>query len=639
MTPRQEHLIYEFGEFQLDALRRVLSSRPDGKPLPITGKVFDTLLYFVERAGQLLDKHLLMQALWPGIVVEEGNLTQTVHTLRRVLGERPEEHRFIVTVPGRGYRFVAAVRVETVVEPDPVAAKETAKETARKTVIADNMSTHGPKRLALVTLALAVLGGLLFLFLERPGGPPEASVAPSIAVLPFVDMSPERNQAYFADGLSEEILNLLAQSASLRVIARTSSFSFRNQNNDIATIARKLSVTHILEGSVRKSGDRIRITAQLVDCATSAHVWSETYDREMKDVLGVQEDIAAAVAESLRITLTGTDPPRRRETDSTEAFEHYLTGRYFMNRRGADDVAKAADYFKQALQLDPGYARAWAGLAGAYRDRLAVANPIPNSTLRQWHEAVDQALELGPNLAESHVRAAQYYWYLGDMTTAEQHCKRAIALNPSDAMVLSVSAGKAVLKGHLSDAVLLQRRAVTVDPLSAANRANLGIYLTAAGNPDEAKAELEKASELSPTQVDVYADIARVLIIQRRFDEALVAARKLPEGQLREHSLALVYQALGDAAAADATLARLLALATRPDADMLAKVAVAEVYTFRGNSDEAFKWLALASQQAREDRGDMQELQMTQEINVSPFFNRLHADPRWQPVLASVAVM
>lgn len=634
MEPRQEHLIYEFGEFQLDALRRVLSSRPDGKPLPITGKIFDTLLYFVERAGQLLDKRLLMQALWPGIVVEESNLTQTIHTLRRVLGERPEEHRFIVTVPGRGYRFVANVRVETVVEPDPVAAKETAKET----VVADNMSTHGPKRLALVTLALAVLGGLLFLFLERPGGPPEASVAPSIAVLPFVDMSPEHNQEYFADGLSEEILNLLAHSASLRVIARTSSFSFRNQNNDIATIARKLNVTHVLEGSVRKSGERIRITAQLVDGATSAHVWSETYDREMKDALGVQADIAAAVAESLQITLTGTDPPRRRETDSTEAFEHYLAGRYFMNRRGADDVSKAADYFKQALQLDPGYARAWAGLAGAYH-ALTGANPIPDSTLRQWHEAVDQALALGPNLAESHVRAAQYYWYLGDTTTADQHCKRAIALNPSDALVLSVSASKAVLEGHLSDAVLLQRSAVTVDPLSAANRSNLGIYLAAAGNLDEAKAELEKASELSPTRVDVYADIARVLILQRRFDEALVAAKKLPEGQLREHSLALVYQALGDAPAADATLARLVALATQPDSDMLAKVAVAEVYTFRGNPDEAFKWLALASQQTREDHGHMQELQMTQEVNVSAFFNRLHVDPRWQSMLASVDVM
>lgn len=634
MEPRQEHLIYEFGEFQLDALRRVLLSRPDGRPLPITGKVFDTLLYLVERAGQLLDKRLLMQALWPGIVVEESNLTQTIHTLRRVLGERPEEHRFIVTVPGRGYRFVADVRVGTVVEPAPVAAKETAKET----VIADNMSTHGPKRLALVTLALAVLGGLLFLFLERPGGPPEASVAPSIAVLPFVDMSPERNQEYFADGLSEEILNLLAHSTSLRVIARTSSFSFRNPNNDIATIARRLNVTHVLEGSVRKSGDRIRITAQLVDGTTSAHVWSETYDREVKDVLGVQADIAAAVAESLQITLTGTDPPRRRETDSTEAFEHYLAGRYFMNRRGADDVSKAADYLKQALQLDPGYARAWAGLAGTYHV-LTWANPIPDSTLRQWREAVDQALALGPNLAESHVRAAQYYWYLGDTTTADQHCKRAIALNPSDAMVLSVSAGKAVLEGHLSDAVLLQRSAVTVDPLSAANRANLGIYLSAAGNLDEAKAELEKAGELSPTLVNVHADIAKVLIIQRRFDEALVAAKKLPEGQLREHSLALVYQALGDAAAADATLARLLALATQPDADMLAKVAVAEVYTFRGNPDEAFKWLALASQQTREDRGHMQELQMTQEVNVSPFFNRLHVDPRWQSVLASVDVM
>jgi len=308
-----------------------------------------------------------------------------------------------------------------------------------------------------------------------------------------------------------------------------------------------------------------------------------------------------------------------------------------MNRRGAGDVSKAADYLKQALQLDPGYARAWAGLAGVYYVTLTGASPIPDSALRQWREAVEQALALGPNLAESHVRAAQYYWDLGDTATAEQHCKRAIALNPSDAMVLSVLADKAVLEGHLSDAVLLQRSAVAVDPLSAVNRSNLGIYLTAAGNLEEAKAEFERAGELSPMQASVHAEVARVLIIQRRFDEALAAANELPEGQLRERSLALVYQALGDAPAADATLARLLALATQPDSDILAKVAVAEVYAFRGNADEAFKWLASASQQVSEDRGH--RLQLTEEVNLSPFLDRLHVDPRWQSVLASVDVM
>jgi TolB-like protein len=244
----QQPRLYEFGEFQLDAGRGVLRSSRDGKPLELTSKALSTLLYLLEHAGQVVEKGALFAAVWPNVVVEEGNLTQTVHVLRRALGEHPDDHRFIVTVPRRGYRFVADVRRETraVATPRPI---------------------H------------------------------------SIAVLPFTDLSPEGDNDYFSDGLSEEVVNFLAQSPDLQVTARTSSFSFRNQSVDIATIAEKLNVRYVVEGSVREVGKRVRITVQLVEASSSSYVWSHTYERDVDDAFAVQAEIAAAVVQALRAHL------------------------------------------------------------------------------------------------------------------------------------------------------------------------------------------------------------------------------------------------------------------------------------------------------------------------------------------------
>ena len=610
VTPRQAHLIYEFGAFRLDALRRVLSLRVDGQPLQLTGKIFDTLLYFVERSGQLLDKRTLMEALWPNVVVEESNLTQVIHTLRRVLGERPDDHRFIVTVPGRGYRFVADVTTSTVEEPQqPVR----------------------PRMLAAAAVAVMVLAGVAFWLLQGSGQPlRSASSHPqplSIAVLAFVDMSEAQDQAYFAEGLSEEILNLLAQSTTLRVTARTSSFSFKGRNVDIATIADTLNATHVLEGSVRKSGDRVRITAQLVDGRSSVHLWSQTYDRDITDIFGVQDEIAAAVAESLQVTLTGSASPSMGQTKNALAFERYLQGKYFYNRRGESDVTRAKEYFEQALQLDPGYARAWAGLAGVYQ--LARQQGLPGA-LPAWRAAVEQALALGPNLADSHVRAAQYYWWLGDRDAAEAHSKRAIALNPSDPLVLGAAAGRAFSRGHWSEAIALQRRAVAVDPLSAIGHNNLAAFLMTLGEWDEAVTEFSRARELSPTLNRIDIDIAKVQLLRQRFDEALAAAARIPAGPARDQCMALAHRAPGQKTEADAALARLVALANGADSDPTIDVSIAEAYAFRGEEDEALKWVTRAMQR-QAGRNWTRE-----DIMQSPFLRTLHADARWHTLLARV---
>jgi TolB-like protein/DNA-binding winged helix-turn-helix (wHTH) protein len=629
MEQRQAHSIYEFANFRLDAQRRILSSRIDGLPLQVTGKVLDTLVYFVEHAGELLDKQSLLAALWPNVVVEESNLTQTIHTLRRALGERPGEHRFIVTVPGRGYRFVADVKLAA--SDDSAADQQVAPRFAWP---------RTPVLVAIVTAIIVLATGLSFFLMRAPAEPQRGSAsvvpatAPAVAVLPFVDMSEEQNQTYFADGLSEEILNLLAQSAAMRVIARTSSFSFKDRPElDVATIARRLDATHVLEGSVRKSGEHIRITAQLVDGVTSAHLWSQTYDREVTDIFSVQDDIAAAVAAALNATLSDDDQPQRADTTSAQAFERYLHGRYFFNRGGESDVVRAKEYFEQALQGDPNYARAWAGLAGTYNATLGSGQAAAQAEQRAWLESIERGLSVGPGLAEAHVRAAQYYWWLGDWGTSDEHCKVAIALNPSDSLVLSVSALKAIAIGHRQEALSLQRRAVAVDPLSAQGRAHLGLYLAAVGELEEAEKELRHARELSPTLPSIDLDIAKVLVMRQRFDEASAIFEQMPSGPLRDQGLAMAAYGNGKVNAADESLARLTARAELPNAAPQIKIYVAEVQAFRGNTEQALALIESALGAASARHTTAATIYASQLVHRSPFFIRLHTHARWQSLL------
>ncbi|HEY7640196.1 MAG TPA: winged helix-turn-helix domain-containing tetratricopeptide repeat protein [Steroidobacteraceae bacterium] len=623
MTSKQAHLTYEFGEFRLDPLRRVLS-RDDGSPLQVTGKIFDTLQFFVERAGQLLDKRTLIETLWPNVVVEEGNLTQTIHTLRRLLGERPDDHRYIVTVPGRGYRFVAQVTTRTCEEPQPAAPEPIPETSAQRPARRRALAASAAVMIVLAGAAFWLLQGSRHAATSATSQPTQLS----IAVMPFVDLSEAQDQEYFAEGLSEEILNLLAQSTSLRVTARTSSFAFKGRTADIATIADALKVTHVLEGSVRKSGNRVRVTAQLIDSAGSVHLWSQTYDRDLNDVFGIQDEIAASVAESLQVTLTGTAQARPVQTGNAAAFERYLQGKYFFNRRGASDLERAQDYFQQALQLDPNFGRAWAGLAGVY---TITTDRTPPGSVPEWGKAVERALQLGPNIAESHVRAAQYYWRLGRPEISEVHCHRAIALNPSDPLVLSVSASREFEEGHWSEGIALQRRAVAVDPLAAVGRGNLGNYLATIGEWDEAVRELEKARELSPTLNGIDSEIAKVQILRQQFNEALAAIDRIPAGQVRDSCLALTYRAPGQRAAADAALARLEASADVPVVDATLAIWIAEVYAYRGDNAAALKWAdkALLPTDPEEAREWTRVLLVT-----SPFLRVLHADARWHTLLA-----
>jgi TolB-like protein/DNA-binding winged helix-turn-helix (wHTH) protein/tetratricopeptide (TPR) repeat protein len=623
MQPQQAHPIYEFGDFELDARRRVLVSRADGQQVDITGRVLEALVYLVERPGQLVDKKMLIEALWPHVVVEEGNLTQTIHALRRVLGEKPGEHRYIATVPGRGYRFVAEVRVRAeqakVDLPQPPAPLLPPRP--KSVLIA----------VALSLVLVAVVAVLAWRDRKQPVEEAAVRAPPSIAVLAFVDMSAEQDQEHFAEGLSEEILNLLAQTDSLRVIARTSSFSFKGQNADIGTIAQRLAVSYVLEGSVRKAGERLRITAQLIDASTSAHVWSDTYDRNVDDIFGVQREIASAVADALHVAL-GRAGPRRAETSSTQAYDHYLQGRHLFHRRSGADLLQAKSHFEQAVQIDPNYGRAWAGLAGFYFVTRYDYAESPDRMAR-WREAVERAVALAPDLAEAHVRAAQYYVTTGDRDVAKTHMARASALDPGDPLLLGMLLSRAISEGRLEDALELQRRVVATDPLSATNRSNLGLLLMMVDRLPEAQAELERSLELSPAGRYAKDNIADALILQGRIDEALKVISQMPADHERDQRLALAYYARGDVSEGDAMLARLLALAEKPDSHAEVAVAVAEVYATRNDPDRAFKWLDTALERSTPAR--LPGWVMDDNLQAAPFLKSLHADPRWDEFIAA----
>jgi eukaryotic-like serine/threonine-protein kinase len=470
-------------------------------------------------------------------------------------------------------------------------------------------------------------GAALWLWLGRgrtgaPAGVPGASATASIAVLPFANISGEQENEYFSDGLSEELLNTLAQIPLLRVAARTSAFQFKGKNEDLRVIGKKLNVGSILEGSVRKAGRHVRITAQLVNVADGFHLWSESYDRELDDIFAVQDEIARSVSSALRLTLLekGGASAVSSRTGNAEAYNLYLQGRYFLDRRTPEDVDKAVSYYEQALRLDPGYARAWTGLAAAHEsqaDRSYV--PIAEG-YRKAHEEVRKALELDPNLAEAHAELGQirttYDW---DWAGADAAFKRALELEPGNATVVRQAGRLAGTLGRFEETLRLDRRAVEMDPLSAPAHQNICVNSLYAGHLDEAEAACRKVLELNPEFPGAHMWIARVHLMRSDPSAALDEMARERDPFWRRFGLALAHHASGRKAEAAAALRELIEKHGDHGAFQ-----VAEVHAFRGERDEAFAWLERAYSQR--DGGLIA-------MKADPLLRSLEGDPRYAAFL------
>lgn len=610
------HGSHSFGEFTLDVGRGALCRA--GMELHLRPKSFEVLRHLVERPGRLVTKRELMDAVWGRAVVTEGSLTQCIIDIRRALG--PENSQMVRTVPRRGFVFEPP--------PGPVAAPDAGvPPVARSRPV-------GRTWVAALAAAAVLLGiGIAWWPTTEPSGEatgggaaPAAAEAParSIAVLRFLDLSPAGDQGYFADGLAEEILHLLAQAPDLRVTARGSSFAFGSDAADVAAVAAQLGVRHVLEGSVRREADALRVTVQLIDARTQAHVWSRTYDRTFSSILALQSEIASDVAQALQVTLL--QAPHSTSPLAAEAQDLYLLGRYLFHRRGPGDLAAAERHFEQAVALDPQHARAWTALAGAYNVRALDELRDPGYRIEEQRQAVERALAIDPMLAEAHVRLARYHVSIGDRTAAEAVFARARQLGPNDPLVLATLAYREVRDGRLARAIEIAQRVVAIDPLSAINRGNLGHLLMAAGQYPAALDELRRAQALSPARADAGRDLATTLLLSGRKDEARQYLASVPDGPLQDQLQVL----LGSPAAADAALARL-----QSDRSARGLLLLAELAAHRGDADAAFDQLgaALRAHEAAESR---LEFDLPHEIILSPFLRTLHADPRWSTLLQAM---
>lgn len=468
-------------------------------------------------------------------------------------------------------------------------------------------------------VALAAIVAAAWMLGVRRGRAPAGEVA-SIAVLPFVDMSQARDQEYFSDGLSEELLDVLSKTPQLRVIGRTSSFQFKGRNEDLRTIAGKLGVDHLLEGSVRKDGNRVRITAQLIRASDGSHLWSETYDRTLDDIFKVQDEIADAAAQAMQVTLFAGTLPAGNPSTSSEAHNLYLEGSYFLNRHAKDDYEKATGRFEKALAVDPGFAPAWAGLAWVYALQSGLGIIPAESGSKQARDAAQRGLGLDPKLVDAH--AAMVFILTGydwDWAAADLEVQQLLALAPGSADALASAGILARTLGRFDEAISFYKRAMARDPLSPSVHNRLGLALYYAGRLPEADAAFRKLLELRPAIAAAHVHLGKVLLARGQPEAALAAIEQEPSEAWRAIGLPLAYHALGRHADSDAALGDL----TKQFAGEWA-YQIAEVHAFRGEIDEAFTWLDRAY--AQRDGG-------FSEMKGDPLLKNLEGDPRYSAFL------
>ena len=615
MADSQPARVFRFGPFQLDLANHQLFR--NGVSVSLTGQPFEVLALLLEYPGQLVTRDQLRARLWPsGTVVEfEHSITVAITKLREVLGDDPQHPQFIATVPRHGYRFIASVSTPALAafELGPPASDGTAPAAHPAAV-----RQHAHRREWVTIAMLAILAvGLAYVVFSRfwisshsrvtqstvagtqevtaRAGSSTTAVAfnpppHSIAVLPFVNLSGDKEQEYFSDGLSEELLNSLSRINELQVAARTSSFYFKGEHADLATIAHKLNVASVLEGSVRRSGHTVRVTAQLNNALTGYHLWSQTYDRDLGDVLKLQTDIATAVASALKVALLG-DLATKIEVGGTRnaaAFDAYLRGqKTSVAAHSEKEWQTAIAAYTEAIALDPNYALAFANRSIALRTFAGspvASEPAARESFDKAQEDAEKAVALAPDLGEGHLARAL-------ITQADEEYERALALAPNNAGLLEYYAYHAGGWGSVEAGIAAARRAVVLDPLNHFSHLALGAALYNGRRYQEAVAAFENSVTLDPQDPETYGARGFAFYALGDFDRARASCEREPDFWPNQVCLALAYDKLGRHADAEAALARVRA----SQGDRRA-FEYAEVYAQWGDNARALKWLETAKQ-------------------------------------------
>ena len=613
-----------FQGFCLDTANQCLWRGPERVAIP--PKPYDMLRYLVENPGRLVTHDELLEKLWPEIYVNPELIRKYILDIRKILGDRPDKPEFIETVTKRGYRFIAPVIDESATPPPELGTqKDVVPGTASSEEEKSSRSRYFRKLAIIPILGIVVAAAAAsHLWFARGRSTRSSLNASSIAVLPFVDMSPAKDQEYFSDGLAEQLIHELAKVSGLKVVGRSSAFQFRGKNEDLREVGRKLGVANILEGSVRREGNHVRITADLIKADDGFQLWSQTYDREINDIFAVQDEIARATTDALRLKLLGGNgQPLASALRSTnaEAYQAYLQGQYFSGQGpNKEDLGKAVAYSEQAIKLDEKYAPAWALRASA---QIAMAEGGLTDVTEGFQKARDdaeRAIALDPTLTSAYLALAKTQincdW---NWDAANASITKAAALEPGSIEVLRIRSYQSRILGNLDQAIKLYEQVVALDPLSANSYARLGYLLYAAGRYDEARVTLQKALDLNPQSAGVHLTTGKILVAEGNPQQALVEIEKEPSAWGKLTGEVLAYHALGREQDSNAALADLIAKYRT-----FAAYQVAQVYAYRGESDKSFEWLEHAYKQR--DPG-------LPEIKSNPLFKNLRHDPRYAELL------
>ncbi len=494
-STRSSAVIFRFDRFQADdtAFRLIA----DGAPVPLEPKALRLLLYLIENRGRLVRKQEILDAVWSEAAVTESALTRSVGLLRKALDDDSREPRFIETVPTAGYRFIAHVDITP--EPTTIQSPTLPAPSPRP----QSSPTPRSHLRLVVTLGgcLILLASAIWLIATRIHAAPAIH---SLAVLPLQNLSGDPGQEYFADGMTDELITELARIPNLRVVSRTSVMADKGSRRSLPDIARQLNVDAIVEGSTVRSGDRIRITAQLIDARTDRHLWAQSFEGPATDVLSLQDNVAQQIATQARLVLA---PPPPRPSVNPAVHDAYLRGRYFFNKQ---DISHSLEWFQQAIALDPTYASAYAGYASALDAAATFGVGTPEQLMPKARAAAQRAIQLDPQNGEAYTELGSvqtiYEW---DWNAAEQNLTRGISLNPSDSIAEFKYAVYLDAAGRPQDAVDHMRRALRLDPLSFFVNRRLGATLYLARQYDAALAQLQRAAEMEhqPGSIDNYLSL------------------------------------------------------------------------------------------------------------------------------------
>jgi TolB-like protein/DNA-binding winged helix-turn-helix (wHTH) protein len=612
----------KFSVFEADLGTRELTKL--GKVLPLQEQPFQLLAMLLEKPGELVTREELRARLWPQTVVDfDHGLNKAISKIRDVLGDSAENPRFIQTVARRGYRFLADVTVVSTgdidtappenasVEShnpyDPVAAKRRGRRIAVWTIAAA----------ALLLVAVAMV---MWILLSSNSSLPSIR---SLAVLPLENLSGDASQDYFADGMTDALIARLTEIRDLRVISRSSMMTYKQSRKPLAEITHELDVQAVVKGGVLHSGERVRINAQLIRVPADEHIWAHSYEGDFRDSLALQSQVAQAITDQLRVTVSSQQHGQNPKTVNAQAYDSYLKGRYYWNKRTVEGLREAINYFKHSISIDPSYAEAYTGLADTYALAGDWGYGIlpPAEAFPLAKAAASEALALNDRLGEAHTSLAfvldLYYW---DWDAAERQYELAINLNPGYAVAHEWYAWHLLVLGHSAEGMFEMRRAESLDPVSPIIRSNVADALSVSHLFEESVQQSRKTLALDPNFAVGHFQLAEALVQEREYEAAIAELRRAID--LSGHLIAFDAN-LGHAYAVSGRKADALKIAhdmeARTDLSPAADASIALIYVGLGDLDQAMSWLNKAY-----------DARFNPSILIRPGFDPLRSDPRFR---------